>query len=289
MDIAARIEECLNQALDRVSATGSPPRLAQAMRYAVFPGGARIRPKLCLAVALTLGDDDPRIANAAAIAIEFLHCASLVHDDLPAFDNADMRRGKLSLHRAYGEPLAILSGDALIVLAFEVLAQRIPDNPQRVATLMRIVASAVGMPFGIVAGQAWESEDHALLADYQRAKTGSLFAAATAAGGAAAGADAALWQTLGERLGEAYQVADDIADVAGDAAKLGKPVGQDATYGRPNAVAQHGLEGATKRLKLLVCEAIESIPPSPGSAMLRDQILAESRRFIPSTILADVG
>ena len=102
---------------------GCPPRLADALRYAVFPGGARIRPRLCLAVAPACGDDDPAASDAAAAAIELLHCASLVHDDLPCFDDADLRRGRPSVHRAFGEPLAVLAGDALIVLAFETLAR----------------------------------------------------------------------------------------------------------------------------------------------------------------------
>lgn len=289
MDVGSRIERGLKQALFRGRATGAPPKLGEAMDYALFPGGARIRPKLCLSVALTCGDDDPALADAAAGAIEMLHCASLVHDDLPCFDDAEMRRGKPSVHRAFGEPLAVLVGDALIVMAFETLARRIPNNPERAATAMRIVAGAVGMPFGIVAGQAWESEDDAILADYQRAKTGSLFAAATAAGGAAAGGDPNLWQTLGERLGEAYQVADDIADVAGDSKSLGKPTGVDAARGRPNAVAIHGMDGATTRLKTLVQEAIESIPPSPGQDALRRQILSESRRFMPADLALDVA
>lgn len=281
MDLVTRINQRLETAIARGRAPGSPPKLGDAMHYAVFPGGARIRPKLCLSVAMTCGDDDPDMADAAACAIEMLHCASLIHDDLPCFDDAAIRRGKPSVHRAFGEPVAVLAGDALIVMAFETVARRITDNPERAAAVMRIVAGAVGMPFGICAGQAWESEDDAILADYQRAKTGSLFAAATAAGGAAAGHDASLWQTLGERLGEAYQVADDIADVAGEDEKLGKPTGQDASKGRPNAVAAHGLDGAAKRLKTLIAEAIDSIPPSPGQAALRDQIVQESLRFMP--------
>lgn len=289
MDLDIRIEQSLEQALARASATGAPPTLAEAMSYAVFPGGARIRPKLCLAVAATCGDDDPRAADAAAAAIELLHCASLVHDDLPCFDDAAIRRGKPSVHAAYGEPLAVLAGDGLIVLAFETLALRVSEHPERLAPLMRVVAGAVGMPYGITAGQAWESEKQTVLTDYQRAKTGSLFAAATAAGAAAAGAEAALWQTLGERLGEAYQVADDIRDVTGDPEEIGKPIGQDAVFGRPNAVAQTGIDGASKRLELLVCEAIDSIPPGPGAARLRQMILAESRRFLPKDIIQRVA
>eukprot|EP00752_Nemacystus_decipiens_P018045 g16178.t1 len=279
--LSARIESTLGRALSRAGQPGSPPQLAEAMRYAVFPGGARIRPNLCLAVAASCGDDQPRLADSAAAAIELLHCASLVHDDLPCFDDAPIRRGKPSVHRAYGEPLAVLAGDALIVLAFETLSSVLLDAPERAAHLLRITAGSVGMPFGIVAGQAWESETDAILADYQRAKTGSLFAAATEAGAVAAGGDSTLWRIVGERLGEAYQVADDIQDVVGDAATMGKPTGVDATYARPNAVAQHGLDGATRHLKQLVCDAVESIPPCAGQTMLQQMILKESKRFAP--------
>jgi geranylgeranyl diphosphate synthase type II len=279
--LAARIEQKLHQAIDRSCKPGAPPNLGKAMGYAVFPGGARIRPNLCLAVAASCGDDQPDLADAAAIGIELLHCASLIHDDLPCFDDAPIRRGKPTVHRAFGEPLAVLAGDALIVLAFEAMARQIMDAPARAAQLMRIIAGSVGMPFGIVAGQAWESESDAILADYQRAKTGSLFAAATEAGAVAAGGDSQLWRIVGERLGEAYQVADDIQDVVGDAALMGKPTGVDATYARPNMVAQQGLEGATRHLKQLVTDAVDSVPPCAGQSMLQQMILNESRRFAP--------
>ena len=117
-----RIEQSLATAIASGEAHGCPPKLAGAIRHAVFPGGARIRPQLCLAVSQACGDDDPELAEAAATAIELLHCASLVHDDLPCFDDAPTRRGRASVHFAYGESLAVLAGDALIVLAFETLA-----------------------------------------------------------------------------------------------------------------------------------------------------------------------
>ncbi|MEE7477910.1 polyprenyl synthetase family protein, partial [Methylobacterium hispanicum] len=122
MDPGRRIETALEVAVSSAEAPGAPPLLAEAIRYAVFPGGHRIRPRLCLAVARACGDDDPEAADAAAVAIELLHCASLVHDDLPCFDDAPLRRGKPAVHVAYGPALAVLTGDALIVAAFEALA-----------------------------------------------------------------------------------------------------------------------------------------------------------------------
>ncbi len=123
MNPLARIELAVEAAIESVERPGCPPGLSAAMRHAVVPGGARIRPKLCLAVAGACGADDPALVDAAATSIELLHCASLVHDDLPCFDNADMRRGKPSVHKAFGQPLAVLAGDALIVLAFEIIAR----------------------------------------------------------------------------------------------------------------------------------------------------------------------
>ncbi len=285
MKVESRIEKGLNEALRRVMRTGAPPTLAAAIRHSVFPGGARIRPKLCLAVAASCGDDNPSLATSAACAIEFLHCASLVHDDLPCFDDADLRRGKPSTHKAFGESTAVLAGDSLIVLAFEILGREVKTSPDRAAHIIGIVASSVGMPFGICAGQAWESEDDAILADYQRSKTGSLFAAATEAGAIAAGGDATVWRMLGERLGEAYQVADDIHDVAGSVDDLGKPVGQDISHHRPNAVHHHGMQGATTLLKQLVTDAVDAIPPGPGAEMLQKIIIAESKRFMPHELM----
>jgi geranylgeranyl diphosphate synthase type II len=284
MDAATRIEQALTTALARAEIPRSPPRLAAAVRYAVFPGGARVRPRLCVAVAQACGDDDPLIADATAVAIELLHCASLVHDDLPCFDDAPTRRGKPSVHAAFGERLAVLAGDALIVLAFQSLARGAALRPQRLAALIMTIARGVGMPAGIVAGQAWECEPRVSLVDYHRAKTGALFAAATVAGALAAGAEPAPWRTLGERIGEAYQVADDLRDVAADPDELGKPIGRDAALGRPSAPAELGVDGAVCRLKHLVAEAIDAIPPCPGAAALEAHIVAASRQFLPQEL-----
>ena len=284
MDIGRRIEVVLDVAVSHAEAPGAPPLLAEAIRYAVFPGGHRIRPRLCLAVAQACGDDDPGASDAAAAAIELLHCASLVHDDLPCFDDAPMRRQKPSVHAAFGVPLAVLTGDALIVAAFETLARGGARSPARLASLVGLVARAVGSPSGIVAGQAWESEPHVDLVEYQQAKTGALFAAATVAGAAAAGAAPLPWRLLGECLGEAYQVADDLRDVACRQEEIGKPAGRDATLGRPNAAALLGMSGALERLRRLTREAIEVIPTCPGQALMRAEIEAQTRLFLPASL-----
>lgn len=279
MDIKTRIERALDGAIAHCETADAPPGLAGALRYAVFPGGQRIRPRLSLAVAMACGDDRPHVSEAAASAIELLHCASLVHDDLPAFDDAATRRGKPSLHRAFNEPLAVLAGDALIVLAFETLARA--DAGDRLAPLILTVGRSTGMPFGICAGQAWEGEQKVDLSAYQQAKTGSLFAGATAAGAVSAGHDPVPWRLLGERLGEAYQCADDICDVAADPEKLGKPVGQDEAHHRPSAARELGIEGAKKRLEKLVTSAMDAVPPCPGQAALREHILKQASGFLP--------
>ena len=284
MDALTRIERTLTAAVARAEQPGCPPRLAAAMHHAVFPRGARIRPRLTLAVAAACAEDAEPLTNAAAAAIELLHCASLVHDDLPCFDDAATRRGKLSVHRAFGEPLAVLAGDALIVLAFQTLATGAVAAPLRLAVLVQTIGRAVGVPNGICAGQAWECEPDADLALYQREKTGALFAAATVMGAAAAGAAAEPWRLLGERLGEAYQVADDIRDATGNADALGKPVGRDAALDRPSAVRQFGLTGAIDRLRGLAEEAVAAVPPCAGAAGLRAHILSETHRLLPQEV-----
>ena len=284
MDTHTRIERALVSAVEAVSKEGCPAGLRAAVHYAVFPGGARIRPRLCLQVARACGDPDPAASTAAAVGIELLHCASLVHDDLPCFDNATLRRGKQALHRAFGEQLAVLAGDALIVLAFDVVADVADLAPRRLRGLVKTLAQATGMPGGIVAGQAWECETHIDLSRYQRAKTGALFAAATRAGAAAAGAEPAQWHLLGESLGEAFQVADDIRDVADTTAQMGKDAGQDASHGRPNAVLQLGLSGALNHLDDLISAAVDSIPPCTGGGELRKQIISEAARLLPPSL-----
>jgi geranylgeranyl diphosphate synthase type II len=285
MEASARIERTLEQAVLRAAAENGPPTLAAAMRHAVFPGGARVRPMLCLAVADACGDDDPMIAEGAAAAIEFLHCASLVHDDLPCFDDAEVRRGKPSVHAAFGAPLAVLAGDALIVLAFEQLALFSSHRPQRLSALLGVIARSAGAPYGLCAGQAWESETDPPPEQYRCAKTGALFVAATMAGALAGGGDPSRWRALGYRLGEAYQVADDLLDAVSAASDSDKPVGRDAALGRPNAALQLGIAGAVERLQQLIAEAGDAIPPCRGEAALRDLVRAQALRLAPKHLL----
>ena len=282
MTMMTRIEQALEQPFALAQSATAPPRLMAAMRHAVFPGGARIRPQLCLAVARACGEDAPELTNAAAVGIELLHCASLVHDDMPCFDDADTRRGLATVHKLYGEPLALLAGDALIIMAYQTRARAGALHPARLAPLMMTLCEGTGAPDGIVAGQAWECEPRVQLGRYQRAKTGALFVASTCAGAQAAGADPQPWRALGDALGEAYQVADDIRDVMG-ADQLGKPVGQDAAHGRPSTAAELGLLGAVDYFRRLMQSAVDSVPACPSRSAMQQLVLYESERLLPQS------
>ena len=280
MRLSDRIDAAVDAAIRSGQGGAAPARLAAALNYAVTPGGARIRPTILLSVAMACGDDNPALADTAAAALEVIHCASLVHDDLPCFDDADTRRGKPALHRAFGEPLAVLTGDSLIVMGFQLLSRVGPDD--RALALIDVLATRTGMPYGICAGQGWESEDQIDLAAYHRAKTGALFIAATQMGAIAAGQDGAPWADLGDRIGEAFQLADDLRDALCDAAELGKPAGQDDLHGRPNAVAQLGVRGAVARFDDVLAAAISSIPACPGEAALAQMVRAYADRLVPA-------
>ena len=281
MDVELLIESTLLKAVKSCDKDISPPQLTSAVHHAVFPGGARIRPKLTMAVAKACGNDEPKLSLAAACSIEFLHCASLVHDDLPCFDDADFRRGKPSVHKAFDERIAVLTGDALIILAYETLAKVKAKDVTRLSELIACISKGVGAPEGIVAGQAWECESKASLRQYQRAKTGALFSAATLAGAISAGDRKNHWGLLGEILGEAYQVADDIRDVIANPVDLGKPTGQDETLGRMSSAKELGLTGAVDYFDDLIKKAIKAVPNCNGSGKLREIVLAESQRLVP--------
>lgn len=285
MDAGERIERSLELAVGRADAEGGPKLLAAAIRHAVFPGGARVRPRLTLAVAQACGDEEPALADACAAAIELLHCASLAHDDLPCFDDAKTRRGLPSVHAVYGVPLALLAGDALIVMAFEALARAGAGSPRRLVPLMQAITKSVGAPSGIVAGQAWESEPNTVPEQYRCAKTGSLFVAATTCGALTSGEDPGPWRALGQRLGEAYQVADDLLDAVAQQTESDKPVGRDVALARPNAVTELGVTGAVERLQALIADAMNSIPKCRGESELRELVRLQALRLAPKRLM----
>ncbi len=272
-----RLEPALREALARLTGGDCPPRLAQAIEYAVFPPGNRLRPRLCYAVADALGDDAPSLTDRAAVALEFLHGASLVQDDLPAFDDAPDRRGRPALHRVFGEALAVLAADALIIGAFEHLGDGVAVHADRAQRLISTVAHGVGSRCGAVAGQAWESESHVDLERYHRAKTAALFEAATGAGAVAAGHDPRPWQAVGSWLGRAYQIADDMAD--GSPAGAG---GSDATLGRPNALRSLGPATSIARFEQCAARALAAVPCCTNRGTILRFLDDMLRRFHPA-------
>ena len=286
MEAKARIEAALEEAVAAATAVPCPSRLAEAIRYAVFPGGGRVRPGLCLAVAGACGDPDPALADAAAVAVELLHSASLIQDDLPCFDDAATRRGRPTLHKRFGEPIAILVGDALIVTAFRTVAAHAVRSPAEVGAMLATLASAAGAPAGIAAGQAWESEPNVDIDAYHHAKTAALFEAAAVTGALAGGAEPAGWRAAGGLLGEAYQVADDLADALGEARRLGKPIHQDGGKLRPNVVTKLGIEAAGRKLDELIEQALESIPPCRGRDEVEAFLSATAARLYPPALRA---
>ena len=280
-----RVEHALRLAV-RDAVEDAPPRLARAIEHAVFPGGARLRPLLCIEVAEAHGDPFPDVTTAAAIAIELLHCASLVHDDMPCFDDADTRRGRPSVHRRFDVPTAVLVGDALIVMAFDVLgglggleSTSAAPSSSCVASLVCLLGRAAGASRGLVAGQAWELEPCASIERVHRAKTASLFEAAARAGAMASRGRIGEWGEVGLKLGELYQIADDLADATASASSLGKPVGQDTQRGRPSIVRSFGLEEARRRLTSKLEEAIVAIPSGPHAEGMANWVRVASGRL----------
>jgi geranylgeranyl diphosphate synthase type II len=281
MENEPRIEAALEHAVAKATAQPCPDHLAQALRYAVFPGGGRVRPGLCLAVAKAYGDPDPALSDAAAVAVELLHCASLVQDDLPCFDDASLRRGQPSLHKRFGQEIAILVGDALIVMAFSAVASQGVTWPAKTSSIVAALAQAAGAPAGIAAGQAWESESSVDVTAYHHAKTAALFEAAAVAGAIVGEADTKDWRLTGGLLGEAYQVADDLADASGESDRLGKPIQQDGKKSRPSVVRDLGMSGAIARLNSLLDQALASIPQCPGRTDIQNFLSLAAARLCP--------
>ena len=242
----AGIEEALDRLLPKEEA--HPASIHKAMRYSVFAGGKRIRPILCLEAA-AMFSENPVAAVSTGCALEFIHTYSLIHDDLPALDNDDFRRGKPTCHKVFGEAIAILAGDALLTLAFQTLAF-VPVEPQRRLNVLATIAQAAGTDRGMIGGQVADLEaekktpDVGTLEYIHRSKTAALIRASIVAGGIAGGAtneDVERLKCFGENIGWAFQVVDDILDVEESSAVLGKTAGKDQAQQKATYPALYGI------------------------------------------------
>ncbi len=254
-----------------------PSQLGQSMSYSLLAGGKRLRPVLCLMAAEACGGEVDS-ALPVACALEMVHTYSLIHDDLPAMDDDDLRRGRPTCHKAFDEATAILAGDGLLTLAFEVVARHV--RPLEAAVeCVRVLAEAAG-PEGMVAGQmadlqAEGRDDVTLdaLEAIHRRKTGALLRAALRMGGLAAGAGESTLRALdtyGLAVGLAFQIIDDLLDVEGDEAKLGKRVNKDSQLGKWTYPGLLGIEGSRQRARQLADEAVEALAPlGPRGERLR--------------------
>jgi farnesyl diphosphate synthase/geranylgeranyl diphosphate synthase type II len=269
--VAARVEPRLAALADARAGKG-PPRLVEAIRYALLGGGKRLRPALVLASCEAHGGDatDGSLAMRFAVALEAIHTYSLVHDDLPAMDDDDLRRGRPTVHKAYDEATAVLVGDALQSLAFEHL---LGADPARAGPLARLLASnAYLMVEGQardLAGEGARLEEPEVM-ELMSTKTGALLAAAVAGGALAGGAAAEAAYPWGLKLGLAFQIADDLLDLTADTGTLGKRAGKDAALGKSTLPALVGIPEARRRAEALLDEALAALAPlGPRAAALR--------------------
>ena len=271
------VEKKIKNLLPETDLAESP--LFDAMRYGVLGGGKRLRPFMVMQSA-ALFNVDPLRARRAAAAVEFLHCYSLIHDDLPAMDNSDRRRGKATVHRKYDEATAILAGDSLLTLAFEVLSDRDthPDPHVRIELVRKLAIASGG--HGMVGGQMLdligerEEFDLGTISRMQRLKTGQLFAFACEAGailGKASDPQKKALSNYAYDLGLAFQVTDDVLDVEADPDDTGKPANQDEKAGKSTFVSTMGKEQAKMRAEMLVHQAIRHLHVFDGRAeMLKE-------------------
>ncbi len=251
-DYLTGLQQAIEKTLDRwvPAETTAPENIHKAMRYSLFAGGKRIRPVLCIAAAQAVSDAPVGIEDAACT-LELIHTYSLIHDDLPALDNDDLRRGRPTCHKVFGDAMAILAGDALLTFAFEVLAGLPHAGAERRIRLVKELASAAGTVGGMIAGQVHDIEGENqrptahLLERIHRAKTGALLRASVRMGAIYAGADEdqlAALSRYGEHIGLSFQIVDDILDVEQSSEQLGKTAGKDAQQHKITFPAVYGLE-----------------------------------------------
>ena len=273
------VEEGLLRELKKVPAYDET--LEKAMEYSLMAGGKRLRPVLLMAAADAVGKDGAAFLTTGC-AIEMIHTYSLIHDDLPAMDNDDYRRGKPTNHKVFGDGIAVLAGDALLTLAFEVMLRQEDAAPETLVTVVSEMSRAAG-PYGMVGGQVLDLEgegrrlDLAALRKIHMGKTGALFCAAIRSGAILAGAkeeELAALTLYAERFGLAFQITDDILDVTGDEAAIGKPVGSDVRNEKATYVTLTSLEEAKKLAEDAVDEAVAALDIfGERAAFLRDLAL----------------
>ncbi|MDR3445612.1 MULTISPECIES: polyprenyl synthetase family protein [Dyella] len=277
--LIARAEEALVSSLP--PADTAPVELHQAMRYAVLGGGKRLRPLLVYAAGHALGEVGSSL-DAPAVAVELIHAYSLVHDDLPSMDDDAMRRGRPTCHIVFGEAMAILAGDALQALAFELLAHDVDAgvSPVRCVEMLRVLGRACGAD-GMAGGQALDLAavgrklTLAELEFMHACKTGALIRAAVQLGGLAAGAtteELAALDRYGHAVGLAFQVRDDILDVEGESAVLGKTAGKDAAADKPTFPSIIGMDASREHLEHLTREALDAIAPFGQGRVLLEEL-----------------
>ena len=267
------VDHALDAYLPKKNGSSDADILSEAMRYSLFAGGKRLRPTLCLAAAETIGGASTRhITLPFACALELIHTYSLVHDDLPAMDNDDLRRGKPTNHKVYGDGTAILVGDALLTAAFTWMAQigKESSSPARALEAIFELGSAAGL-HGMVLGQTLdlqiqgrEGMDAPLLEAIHRYKTGALITASVRIGGILGGATDAQLQSLtqyGENIGLAFQITDDLLDVVGETSELGKSVGQDQANNKWTYPRFVGIQKAKELAYQLAVAASEALDP----------------------------
>jgi geranylgeranyl diphosphate synthase type II len=239
------------------------------MRHSVFAGGKRLRPVLAMQAGFTIAGNLPQGIERLGAALEMLHTYSLIHDDLPALDNDDLRRGKPTCHVAFGEAIAILAGDALQTRAFEVLAG-LNAPPAAIVQIVALVSNAIGTVEGMIGGQVLDLESERqqptpeLVEAIHRAKTGALIRVSVVAGGVYAGAsddDVARLDTFGRKAGLAFQIVDDVLDLTVDSTHLGKTAGKDKATEKATWPAVHGIEQSLRDAAQLIDEAFAALTP----------------------------
>jgi len=277
-----QVESWLDRLLPAESA--APSVIHQAMRYSIFAGGKRLRPILAIASGEVFGAEEAALLPSAC-ALEMIHTYSLIHDDLPAMDNDDLRRGMPTNHVVFGEGMAILAGDALLTQAFQTLAECEGRTPERKIRVLAEVASAAGTVNALIGGQVLDIQFEGQpvtgeqLESIHRAKTGALIRCAVRIGAIIGGASQAELDALtvyGEKAGLAFQVADDLLDETATSEELGKTAGKDAASHKATYTALYGIDGANEMARRLFREAISALERIDGNT----DVLAEIARFI---------